>query len=121
MSLLEDMKSGKSRFSNIYEESLLNLIATSDIVNKLADRFLKSYGITRSQFNILMMLKYDGKEGLKQVEISERMIVTASNVSGQIDRLERDLNGEDIFSIWDTEGLWDKFLSEEEENEVEAI
>ena len=47
--------------------------------------------------------------------------ITVAKLGRVIDQLERKLNGEDILSIWATEGLWDKSLSEEEESEVEAI
>ncbi len=49
--------------------------------------------------------------------------ITVAKLKRVIDRLERQLNGEDI-NIWDAElslVLWDKSLLEEEESEVEAI
>lgn len=88
MSLLNEMHSSRSGFSNPQEEALLNLVATAEAVNKLGDQFLKPLGVSRAQFNILLLLRYEGAEGLKQVDISRRLIITSANVSVLLDRME---------------------------------
>lgn len=88
MSLLNEMHSSRSHFSNPQEEALLNLVATAEAVNKLGDQFLKPLGVSRAQFNILLLLRYEGVEGLKQVDISRRLIITSANVSVLLDRME---------------------------------
>ncbi len=74
---------------NIREEALLDLVATSEIIRKIGDRFFKDYGLTRAQFNILVLLREAGDGGLAQVQIGREMIVTAANVSNHMERLER--------------------------------
>lgn len=70
-------------------EALLSLVRTSSMIMKLSDRFFLRHGITDTQFNILMTLKQYDPDGLSQRELSERLIVTKSNVTGLIDRLEK--------------------------------
>jgi DNA-binding MarR family transcriptional regulator len=70
-------------------EALLSLVRTSALMQKLSDRFFAEFGLTDAQFNILMILKEHGPEGLSQQELSEHLIVTKSNVVGLVDRLER--------------------------------
>ena len=74
---------------NIREEALLDLVATSEILRKIADRFFSEWGLTRAQFNILILVREGGKEGLTQVQIGKEMIVTAANISSHMDRLEK--------------------------------
>ena len=74
---------------NMYEEALLNLVATSEIIRKIGDRLFSQYGLTRAQFNILVLVREGGEAGLTQVEIGREMIVTASNISSHMDRLEK--------------------------------
>src|SRR5262245_63764 len=70
-------------------EALLSLVRTSSLMQKLSDRFFSRFGLTDVQFNILMILKEHGEEGLSQQQLSEHLIVTKSNVVGLVDRLER--------------------------------
>jgi len=70
-------------------EALLNLVRTSSMLLKLSDRFFSQFGLTDAQFNILMILNDYGGEGMSQQELSERLIVTKSNMVGLIDRLEK--------------------------------
>jgi len=51
---------------------------------------LKGSGLTEAQLNILLLLKYQFPEGTSQVELSKRVLVNRANVTGLIDRLERD-------------------------------
>lgn len=88
MSLLNDMRASRSRFSNPQEEALLNLVATSELLGKLGDQFLRPHGVSRAHFNLLLLLRYEGVDGLKQVEISRRLIITSANVSVLLDRME---------------------------------
>ena len=79
----------KRPISDANHEALLNVIQTASMLQKLSDRFFSRFGVTDAQFNTLMVLKGSGEEGLSQKELSERLIVTKSNVVGLVDRLER--------------------------------
>ncbi len=56
----------------------------------LADRigeFLKPYGITQQQFNILRILRGQSPDPISTKELRERMIVSGSDTSRLLDRL----------------------------------
>ena len=74
---------------SLNREALLSIIKTSSMVMRLSDRFFSQFGTTDIQFNILMILKNSSREGLSQQELSERLVVTKSNVVGLIDRMEK--------------------------------
>jgi DNA-binding MarR family transcriptional regulator len=69
-------------------EVLLSIVLTASMLLKLSDRSLAEYGITGTQLNILMTLNAFDNEGLSQQELSQKLVVTKSNVVGLIDRLE---------------------------------
>lgn len=79
----------KRPISDANHEALLNVIQTASMLQKLSDRFFSRFGVTDAQFNMLMILKDSSEEGLSQQELSQRLIVTKSNVVGLVDRLER--------------------------------
>jgi DNA-binding MarR family transcriptional regulator len=88
MRLQQELKL-KQPLASVNHEALLSLVRTSSLMQKVSDRFFSQFGLTDVQFNILMILKEHGSEGLSQQELSEHLIVTKSNVVGLIDRLER--------------------------------
>ena len=87
MALRDEMSSNDPMSLN--REALLSLIKTSSMILRLSDRFFARYGTTDIQFNILMILKNSPQEGLSQQELSERLVVTKSNVVGLVDRMEK--------------------------------
>ena len=88
MRLQQELKL-KQPLASVNHEALLSLVRTSSLMQKVSDRFFSQFGLTDVQFNILMILKEHGSEGLSQQELSEHLIVTKSNVVGLVDRLER--------------------------------
>lgn len=55
------------------------------------DSMLGQYGLNISKFNILMIIKHiGGEQGIQQNEISKRLLVTASNITKLLDKLEKD-------------------------------
>ena len=88
MKLKDELKL-KRNFSSSGHETLLGIVVTASLLLKFADKFFGRYGITGTQFNILKMLREFEKEGLSQQELSQKLVVTKSNVVGLIDRMER--------------------------------
>lgn len=72
-------------------EALLNIYFTSVCIRKRAADFLRRYGLTDVQVNVLMLLKHqaDEGEGLSQSQLSSMMLVNRANVTGLVDRLEQ--------------------------------
>ena len=88
MKLQQELKL-KQPLASLNHEALLSLVRTSALMQKLSDRFFSEFGLTDVQFNIMMILKDHGPNGLSQQVLSEHLIVTKSNVVGLIDRLEK--------------------------------
>lgn len=82
------VRDGKGR---IKEEVLYNLAACYVLVERKISHFLAPYDLSPVKMNALLMIKHVGKkEGLPQVEIGKRMIVSAGNITRLIDRLENE-------------------------------
>jgi DNA-binding MarR family transcriptional regulator len=88
MALQDELKL-KQPLVSLNHEALLSLVRTASLMQKLSDRFFSRFGLTDTQFNILMILSEHRDGGLSQQELSEHLIVTKSNVVGLIDRLEK--------------------------------
>ncbi len=74
-----------------YEEAIYSLVLIYNVITDEMTRYLSSYELTPGKFNILMAVKHQGgKEGVSQVEVSKRLIVTPSNMTKLIDKLEKD-------------------------------
>jgi DNA-binding MarR family transcriptional regulator len=71
------------------QEAVLNLFRTSDRLQIQFSRLFRLYGLTPSQYNILRILRGEGKP-LPCLEIAERTITVVPGITGLIDRLERD-------------------------------
>ena len=55
------------------------------------DEILQTKNLNISKFNILMIIKHaGGYYGIQQNEISKRLLVTASNITKLLDKLEKD-------------------------------
>ncbi len=70
-------------------EMLLNLVHTYDVLAAYLTRKTSSYGITRSGFNVLMILSRSQSRACKQNEISQLMLVSRANITGLVDSLAR--------------------------------
>ena len=60
-------------------------------INSTLDDVLNEFNLNVSKFNILMIIKHiGGYDGIQQNEISKRLLVTASNITKLLDKLEKD-------------------------------
>jgi DNA-binding MarR family transcriptional regulator len=75
-------------FDSPEQEALLNLYRTTDQFQIRMTRFFRQYGLTSSQYNVLRILRGEGKP-LPCLEIAERLIAVVPAITGLIDRLER--------------------------------
>jgi MarR family 2-MHQ and catechol resistance regulon transcriptional repressor len=75
------------------EEDLAVLVAlldASDAVNKYMASYLGELGLTSTKFSTLQVLSDDLDHGVTQNQLGSRLTVTGANITGVIDRLERD-------------------------------
>ncbi len=60
-------------------------------LNEGLEKTLAQVGLNNSKFNILMIIRFVGGEnGIQQNEISKQLLVTASNITKLLDKLEAD-------------------------------
>ena len=78
----------QSKFRNAHHKAIVNLIFTSNWFNTRQQEFLKPYGITGQQFNILRILKGQNGASISATAIKSRMLDKNSDVSRLLDRLE---------------------------------
>src|SRR5580700_670981 len=67
--------------------ALIELLRTAENLWNASRVFFARWDLSPSQFNVLNLLQ-DHPDGLSQVELSRRLIMHRSNVTGLIDRLE---------------------------------
>jgi MarR family transcriptional regulator, 2-MHQ and catechol-resistance regulon repressor len=75
-------------FESAEQEAVLNLWRTSDQYQIRFTRLFQEYGLTSSQYNVLRILRGEGKP-LPCLEIADRLIAVVPAITGLIDRLEQ--------------------------------
>jgi DNA-binding MarR family transcriptional regulator len=78
----------KRPFESLEQEAALNVVRTSDQLQLRFARLLREYGLTPSQYNVLRILRGEGKP-LPILEIAARTITVVPGITGLIDRLEK--------------------------------
>ena len=72
-------------------EAVLGVFVTASLLAREADRILQPFGLTQAQFDILMLLRYQTADGsADQTTLGRMLVVNRSNVTGLVDRMERD-------------------------------
>jgi len=73
----------------VKEKEIFQLISLSNLLfENLADLFLKKHNVTLVQFRILEFI-YNEKKPVSQIELSRKFNVNRANITGIIDRLEK--------------------------------
>jgi DNA-binding MarR family transcriptional regulator len=86
--LLQRELKKKKPFDSLEQEASLNVLRTNDQLQNRLGRFFREYGVTSSQYNLLRIIRGEGKPMPSQ-EIAERMIQVVPAMTGLIDRLEK--------------------------------
>jgi DNA-binding MarR family transcriptional regulator len=77
-------------FENPAHEALLDVVYTGLVLQKEGYQILRPFKLTDSQFNVLMLLRYQTKDGvMNQTRLGDMLLVNRSNVTGLVDRLEK--------------------------------
>ncbi|WP_425446213.1 MarR family winged helix-turn-helix transcriptional regulator [Dethiothermospora halolimnae] len=69
-------------------KTIIELKKTADILEEVHKTFFDKFHMSATKFNLLVILYSDSKKELTLSEIGEEMLVTKSNITGLIDRLE---------------------------------
>ena len=80
----------QSKFSNLDQEVVLNILVTSYFLRSRHDEVMSKYGLTMPQYNVLRILKGVHPNGHPRCDIISRMIEPAPDVTRIIDRLLKD-------------------------------
>ncbi|MGA1980484.1 MAG: MarR family transcriptional regulator [Sedimentisphaerales bacterium] len=72
-------------------KALLNIYYTASRLRRRAGEFLRRFGLTDVQFNLMMLLHHQSgtKGGLSQARLSDMMLVNRANITSLIDRMEK--------------------------------
>src|SRR5580693_5516552 len=79
----------KRPFESPGQEAALNIVRTSDQLQIRCARLLREHDLTPSQYNVLRVLRGEGKP-LPILEIASRTITVVPGITGLIDRLEQE-------------------------------
>lgn len=90
MSLREELELKRAIVPRSHE-AVLNIYYTATAIKKAIGDFLRGFGLTDVQFNVLMLLGHhcDANGGLSQGQISRMMLVNKANITSLIDRMEK--------------------------------
>jgi DNA-binding MarR family transcriptional regulator len=75
-------------FSSLEEEALLNLLRTSDCLQRTFHRKTRDFGITSTQYNVLRILRGAQPQGLTCSAIGTRMITAEPDITRLLSRLK---------------------------------
>lgn len=78
----------KRPFELLEQEAALSLLRTSDRLQIRFARLLREHGLYPSQYNVLRILRGEGRP-LPILEIASRTITVVPGITGLIDRLEK--------------------------------
>ncbi len=72
-------------------KALLSIYHTANRLRRKAGEFLRPFGLTDVQFNLLMLLQHqsDSGGGLSQAHISSMMLVNRADITSLVDRMEK--------------------------------
>jgi len=76
------------RFEAEFADLSLNLALTYDVQHSFLWKSMCRFGLAKSSFNVLMLLRHGPEEGMQLSEIGELLITSRANVTGIIDHLE---------------------------------
>lgn len=76
-----------SENTDIHLEAFFSVWHSGSMLKNMLRQFFHAKGTTEAQFNVLMLLKYSDHP-MTQKELSERLLVDKSDLSGLVDRME---------------------------------
>jgi DNA-binding MarR family transcriptional regulator len=76
-------------FSSPEEEAILNLMRTSDCLQRAFQQKTRGWGLTSTQYNVLRILRGAPPEGLTCAAIGARMITAEPDITRLLVRLQR--------------------------------
>ena len=84
---LKDELKKRGPFASPAEEATLSIVRTHDRLMIRFARLFREFGLTPSQYNVLRILRGEGKP-LPILEIAQRTVAVVPGITGLVDRLE---------------------------------
>lgn len=81
--------SARARFDSPEQEAFLNLWRTYDRLRTLEDEFFRPYDLTPQQYNVLRLLKAHHPVPLATLDIANRLVSRAPDITRMLDKLEQ--------------------------------
>ena len=78
----------RNPFDSVEQEAMLSLMRTTDLLENRLARLFREYGLTPTQYNVLRILRGEGKP-MPCLEVAERMIQVAPAITRVVDQLLR--------------------------------
>jgi MarR family 2-MHQ and catechol resistance regulon transcriptional repressor len=69
-------------------ELILNIIFTYDVLHQCTSKYMAEFGLSKSTFNVLLLLRHGPAEGMQLHDLGEMLLVSRANVTGLISHLE---------------------------------
>ncbi|WP_099190100.1 MarR family winged helix-turn-helix transcriptional regulator [Tepidibacter mesophilus] len=70
-------------------KTIINLLKSVEIMRFVYNDLFVNHGISESKFYVLLLLSYSN-DGMALSEIGDKMLVTRANMTGLIDRMEKE-------------------------------
>ncbi len=86
MAALRDELKKRGPFDSIEQEATLAIMRTSDLLENRLARLLRKHGLTLTQYNVLRILRGEGKP-MPCLEVADRMIQVAPAITRVVDQL----------------------------------
>jgi DNA-binding MarR family transcriptional regulator len=86
MAKLKQELKKRGSFDSIQQEATLAIMRTSDLLENRLARLLRDHGLTLSQYNVLRILRGEGKP-MPCLEVAERMIQVAPAITRVVEQL----------------------------------
>ena len=82
------VKTGDDKY---YEEIFYGAAAVFSVLEREVSSYLGKYKLSPAKYNTLMIIKHQAKkDGISQIEICKQLIVTASNMTRLLDKLQKE-------------------------------
>lgn len=85
MSLEEEIK--QEKFKSQHHKALVNIVYTANMIEQISQRFLRKYGISTQQLNVLRILREVKPKVATVTLLQRRMLDKMSNASRLVDKL----------------------------------
>ena len=77
--------------NSLLEGSIYGVARTFNLVEKVISDNLRPHNLTPAKFNAMMVIKHKGRnKGISQIEVGRHLVVTASNMTRLMDKLDKE-------------------------------